>query len=154
MTPPSATVTQADLAACRLMIVDDEESNVLLLRSLLEREGYGDIVGLTDPGQAVETFVATPPDLVLLDLMMPGIDGYQLLEAFGRQTRPGDFRPVLVLTADTTPAARRRALALGAKDFVAKPFDVIEVALRIANLLEIRVLYRRLQALAGPQPPA
>lgn len=80
--------------------------------------------------------------------MMPGVDGYQLLDAFGRQTLPGDFRPVLVLTADTTSAARRRALSLGAKDFVSKPFDVVEVGLRIANLLETRVLYQRLQSRA------
>jgi PleD family two-component response regulator len=141
-------VTQADLNACRILIVDDEETNVLLLRAVLEREGYGDIVGLTDPERALTTFVETSPDLVLLDLMMPGVDGYQLLDAFGRQTLPGDFRPVLVLTADTTSAARRRALSLGAKDFVSKPFDVVEVGLRIANLLETRVLYQRLQSRA------
>lgn len=142
--PPAPVVTQADLNDCRILVVDDEAANVLLLRTLLEREGYRDIIGLTDPEAALPTFVEAAPDLVLLDLMMPGVDGYQLLEAFGRQTPPGDFRPVLVLTADTTAAARRRALSLGAKDFVAKPFDVVEVALRIANLLETRVLYRRL----------
>lgn len=143
--PDARPVIQADLNACRILIVDDEGTNVLLLRTLLEREGYRDIIGLTDPRAALSTFVETAPDLILLDLMMPGIDGYQLLEAFRRQTAPGDFRPVLVLTADTTAAARRRALSLGAKDFVSKPFDVVEVALRIANLLETRILYRRLQ---------
>ena len=75
--------------------------------------------------------------------MMPDVDGYGLLDAFRRQTALGDFRPVLVLTADATTSARRRALSLGAKDFVPKPFDVVEVALRIANLLETRVLYER-----------
>jgi DNA-binding response OmpR family regulator len=142
----AAPVTQADLNACRILIVDDEEANVLLLRSILEREGYQHIIGLCDPRAALGAFVESEPDLVLLDLMMPGLDGYQLLEAFGRQTQPNDFRPVLVLTADTTAAARRRALSLGAKDFVGKPFDVVEVALRIANLLETRVLYQRLRA--------
>lgn len=145
MTLAALPVTQSDLNTCRILIVDDEEANVLLLRSLLEREGYRDIIGLTEPQDAVAQFVETGPDLVLLDLMMPSVDGYQLLEAFGRQTAPGDFRPVLVLTADTTAAARRRALSLGAKDFVSKPFDVVEVALRIANLLETRILYRRLR---------
>lgn len=140
----SAKPTQADLNACKILIVDDEAANVLLLRTLLEREGYSDVIGLTDPAAALPAFVDSRPDLVLLDLMMPGVDGYQLLEGFGRLTSPDDFRPVLVLTADTTPAARRRALSLGAKDFVGKPFDVVEVALRIANLLETRVLYRRL----------
>ncbi|MFN4114104.1 MAG: response regulator [Sphingomonadaceae bacterium] len=98
-----------------------------------------------DPAAALPAYVELAPDLVLLDLMMPGIDGFQLLEAFARHDRPDEFRPVLVLTADTTIQARRRALSLGAKDFVAKPFDVIEVALRISNLLETRVLYDRLR---------
>lgn len=150
MSNPSApaAVTHADLTARRILVVDDEEANVMLLKALLQREGYQDIIGLTDPEAALAAFVDVEPDLVLLDLMMPVVDGYQLLEAFRRQTAPGDFRPILVLTADATPAARRRALALGAKDFVSKPFDVVEVALRIANLLETRILYARLSAAA------
>jgi PleD family two-component response regulator len=138
-------VTSQDLRARRILIIDDEQANVLLLRTLLEREGYSDIHGLSDPRQALEAFVQLSPDVVLLDLMMPDVDGYRLLDAFRRQTAPGDFRPVLVLTADATTSARRRALSLGAKDFVSKPFDVVEVALRIANLIETRVLYERLR---------
>jgi DNA-binding response OmpR family regulator len=117
-----------------------------LLRSLLEREGYSDVHCLTDSTEATEAFVSLSPDLILLDLMMPEVDGFQLLEAFARHDRPDEFRPILVLTADTTLPARRRALSLGAKDFVSKPFDVIEVGLRIANLLETRILYERLRA--------
>ena len=132
----------------RILIVDDEEANILLLSSVLEREGYANIHTTTDPTAALEAFIRIEPDLVLLDLMMPEVDGFQLLEAFRRHDRPDAFRPVLVLTADTTIAARRRALALGAKDFVSKPFDVVEIALRIANLLETRILYERLRA--GP----
>lgn len=116
-----------------------------LLASVLEREGYADLHTITDPTTALEAYVRLEPDLVLLDLMMPEVDGFQLLEAFKRHDRPDEFRPVLVLTADSTIAARRRALALGAKDFVSKPFDVIEIALRIANLLETRILYQRLR---------
>jgi CheY-like chemotaxis protein len=138
-------ITDAQIRACRILVIDDEDANVLLLASLLEREGYHDVHTLTDPALAVETFVQLIPDLVLLDLMMPGIDGFQLLEAFKRHDRPDEFRPVLVLTADSTIGARRRALALGAKDFVSKPFDVIEIGLRIANLLETRLLYARLR---------
>lgn len=144
-------VSAQEVHARRILIIDDEEANVLLLRTLLEREGYRDVHSLMDPTQAVTAFAQLRPDLVLLDLMMPDMDGYQLLEAFRRQTAPGDYRPVLVLTADATTAARRRALALGAKDFVSKPFDVIEVALRIANLLETRVLYERLQRALSAQ---
>lgn len=138
-------IDPAQIRSCRILIIDDEDANVLLLASLLEREGYSDIHTVTDPSRAVEAFVQLEPDLVLLDLMMPEIDGFQLLEAFKRHDRADEFRPVLVLTADSTINARRRALALGAKDFVSKPFDVIEVALRISNLLETRLLYARLR---------
>lgn len=139
-------VAPAEITSCRILAIDDEEANVLLLRSVLEREGYTDIHCLTDPKKAMRAYIDLQPDIVLLDLMMPEIDGFELLEAFSRHDRAEEFRPILVLTADTTLQARRRALSLGAKDFVAKPFDVIEVGLRIANLLETRILYRRLKA--------
>lgn len=139
-------VAPAEITSCRILAIDDEEANVLLLLSVLEREGYTDIHCLTDPKLAMRAYVDLQPDIVLLDLMMPEIDGFELLEAFSRHDRAEEFRPILVLTADTTLQARRRALSLGAKDFVAKPFDVIEVGLRIANLLETRILYRHLQA--------
>ncbi|KWV92482.1 MULTISPECIES: response regulator [unclassified Erythrobacter] len=138
-------VQPKDILSRRILVVDDEDANVLLLRSLLEREGYADTHCLTDPTQALKAYIDLEPDLVLLDLMMPAIDGFQLLEAFARHDTPEEFRPVLVLTADSTLQARRRALSLGAKDFVSKPFDVIEVALRIGNLLETRILYERLR---------
>lgn len=146
MTAPANIVTAAQLRSRRILIIDDEEANVLLLKTLLEREGYRDLICLTNPLEALECFVQQEPHLVLLDLMMPDMDGYQLLEAFRRQTLEGAFRPVLVLTADTNIGARRRALALGAKDFVSKPFDIVEVALRISNLLETQILYERLMA--------
>jgi CheY-like chemotaxis protein len=143
----SVRINSSDILSRRILAIDDEEANLLLLRSLLQREGYTSIHCLSDPGAALETFASLSPDLVLLDLMMPGIDGFQLLEALKRHSRPDDFLPVLVLTADTTLQARRRALALGANDFVAKPFDLVEVALRISNLLETRILYERLRLL-------
>jgi DNA-binding response OmpR family regulator len=139
-------VTSEELLSRRILVIDDEEANVLLLKTLLEREGYQNTLCLTDPGEALEAYVRFDPHIVLLDLMMPGTDGYQLLEAFRRQGRQGAFRPVLVLTADTTVNARRRALALGARDFVGKPFDIVEIALRIANLLEMQILYERLSS--------
>lgn len=142
---PARLIDTAEILACRILAIDDEEANVLLLRSLLEREGYGDVHCLTDPTKALAAYIDLAPDLVLLDLRMPEVDGFQLLEAFARHDRADEFRPVLVLTADTTIQARRRALSLGAKDFLAKPFDVIEVALRISNLLETRMLYERLR---------
>jgi len=137
-------IDSAEIRARRILVIDDEDANVLLLASVLEREGFTDIHAITDSAAALEAYVRLEPDLVLLDLMMPEVDGFQLLEAFKRHDRANEFRPVLVLTADSTISARRRALALGAKDFVSKPFDVIEIALRIANLLETRILYQRL----------
>lgn len=139
-------ISSEEILGCRIMVIDDEEANVLLLRNLLKREGYQHIECLTDPETALRTYIDFAPDLVLLDLMMPEVDGFQLLEAFSRHDAADEFRPVLVLTADTTIKARRKALALGAKDFVSKPFDVIEVGLRISNLLETRLLYKRLQS--------
>lgn len=138
-------IDSAEIRARRILIIDDEDANVLLLANLLEREGYADIHTITDSTEALAGYMQLQPDLVLLDLMMPEVDGFQLLEAFKRQDRPDEFRPILVLTADSTITARRRALALGAKDFVSKPFDVVEIGLRIANLLETRILYQRLR---------
>lgn len=142
---PAKLIDPAEILQRRILAIDDEQANVLLLRSLLEQEGYSDIHCLTDPTKALQAYIDLEPDLVLLDLMMPQVDGFELLEAFGRHDRADEYRPVLVLTADTTLQARRRALSLGAKDFVAKPFDVIEVALRISNLIETRILYERLR---------
>lgn len=142
----TSLVSAAEILARRILVIDDEEPNVLLLASVLEREGYRDIHCVTDPTKALDAYVSLAPDIVLLDLMMPEVDGFQLLEAFKRHDRADEFRPILVLTADATLQARRRALAVGAKDFVVKPFDVIEVALRISNLLETRILYQRLRA--------
>ncbi len=142
---PARLISNQELLSRRILAIDDEETNVLLLANVLDREGYRDVHFLTNPELALEMYIKLSPDLVLLDLMMPKVDGFQLLEAFSRHDQPDEFRPVLVLTADTTLQTRRRALALGAKDFVAKPFDVIEVALRISNLLETRILYERLR---------
>lgn len=142
---PANLVDNQQILTKRILAIDDEEANVLLLKNVLEREGYTDIHCITDPEKALDAYITLSPDLVLLDLMMPKIDGFQLLEAFSRHDKSDEFRPVLVLTADTTLQTRRRALALGAKDFVSKPFDVIEVALRISNLLETRILYERLK---------
>ena len=134
--------------ASRILVIDDEDANILLLANVLEREGYTHIHTVTNSSEALAAYIAVEPDLVLLDLMMPEVDGFQLLEAFKRHDRADEFRPILVLTADTNIKTRRRALSLGAKDFIAKPFDLIEVALRISNLLETRILYQKLRETA------
>jgi len=133
--------------ASRILVVDDQAANLRLLESLLAREGFTNVISTTEPEQVFDLYTAFDPDLILLDLMMPGLSGYAVLERLERQRLPDEFRPILVLTADATNQAKRRALALGAKDFLTKPFDTIEAMLRVWNLLETRLLYKRLKSL-------
>jgi len=146
-------MNEEDLLSSRVLIIDDQPANLRLLEDLLAREGFMHVVGTTDAHKALDLYAAFDPDLIVLDLMMPELDGYAVLEQLKRRGDPYDYRPVLVVTADATSEARRRALSLGAKDFLTKPFDTIETMLRIWNLLETRALYKRLQALAPSAPP-
>ncbi len=130
----------------RILVIDDEPANLALVAAVLAREGYTNIETAPDPRMAVERYLSFRPDLVLLDLMMPGLDGYALLDRFGRLAAADDPVPIMVLTADTSIEARRRALALGARDIVTKPFDVFEFGLRVANLVELRLLLERLNS--------
>lgn len=133
------------LARARLLIVDDEEADVLLLRRMLENGGFTDIRSTNDPTAVSDLVDRFDPDLILLDLLMPVLDGYEVLQVVRAHT-PGDvYRPVLVLTADHTHDAKRRALSGGAKDFLTKPFSPTEVRLRVRNLLETRFLQQQLQ---------
>jgi EAL domain-containing protein (putative c-di-GMP-specific phosphodiesterase class I) len=132
--------------AGRVLIVDDLEANVLLLRRLLERAGLSDIHTLTDSREAVRGCLDLDPDLLLLDLHMPHLDGTDVLRGLREALPPDLFLPVLVLTADISTEARELALDLGAKDFLTKPFDAVEVVQRVRNLLEMRSLYQGVQA--------
>ncbi len=140
-------MTDDQILSSRILIVDDQAPNLRLVEDLLAREGFTNVVSTTEPEQVLGLHQAFDPDLVLLDLMMPGLSGYAVLEQLQRRRSAGDFRPVLVLTADATSEARRRALSLGAKDFLTKPFDAIELMLRVWNLLETRQLYKHLRSL-------
>lgn len=131
----------------RILVVDDLPANLRLLEELLGREGFVNVVSTTEPEQALDLHGAFDPDLVLLDLMMPGMSGYAVLEQLDRQRAAQEYRPVLVLTADATTQAKRRALSLGAQDILVKPFDPIEAMLRVWNLLETRHLHKQLRAL-------
>ena len=125
----------------RILVIDDELPNVRVLERVLARGGCGTTSGITDPRLALETFHALRPDLVLLDLHMPHLDGFALLQALRAATPPGEYLPVLVLTGDADRTVRERALQLGAHDFVVKPFELSETLLRIRNLLETRRLH-------------
>ena len=139
------TESQDVIRTSRILLVDDEAANLELLVRLLKREKFTEIVQTTDPYCALDQFERGGFDLVLLDLMMPGLDGFALLDNFQKLIGPSDFVPVLVLTADVSLPTRRRALSLGAKDFLTKPFDAIEVILRVFNLLETRQLVLELK---------
>ncbi len=140
-------MNETDILNTKILIVDDAEANLKLLEDLLTREGFHQIISTSDSTRALDLFIAFQPDLILLDLMMPELDGYAVLEILSRHIPKDEYLPVLVLTADATIVAKRKALALGAKDFLTKPFDTIEAMLRVWNLLETRILYRQLKAL-------
>jgi putative two-component system response regulator len=125
----------------RILIVDDQDNNVRFLEMLLRRAGYGNLWCTTDPRRGLMLAQEIEPDLILLDLRMPHLSGYEIMEILSPQISTAAYLPILVLTADLAPAAKERALAGGAKDFLTKPFDPTEVRLRIHNLLETRFLH-------------
>ncbi len=129
----------------RILIVDDQAANVLLLERILQQGGYANLSKTTDPRQVLEFFTVYRPDLILLDLMMPYLDGYSLLTQLRSRIPDNHYLPILVLTADVSPKAKQQALSLGAKDFLTKPLDATEVLLRVYNLLETRWLWVQLQ---------
>lgn len=134
-----------DLRGARILVVDDEEANVRLLERMLRQVGYGNVRSATDGREALRVFEEVDPDLILLDLHMPHMDGFETMREIGLRNASDDgYPPILVLTADITAKAKERALAGGAKDFLTKPLDQVEVLLRIRNLLETRFLHLRL----------
>jgi len=130
----------------RILVVDDEPSNVLLMERLLQGAGYRNLSTTTDPRRVLDLFREFGPDLILLDLMMPHLDGLAVLGQLSHEIPADVFLPVLVLTADATLEAKRKVLAAGAQDFLTKPFEQFEVLLRIRNLLRTRALHLALEA--------
>ncbi len=139
------TLPYSERSTARILVMDDQELNVDLLTRILERAGFTNVKTLTEPEQFMAVFLGYAPDLVLLDLHMPRRDGFEILEDLAPHLSE-TFLPVLMLTGDASPQAKKGALSLGAKDFLAKPFDDGEVLLRIHNLLETRSLYLSLQS--------
>lgn len=124
----------------RILVVDDQETNALLLQAILARAGYTAVESVTDPTAVVARCTDTLPDLLLLDWHMPGRGGTEILEDIAFLTGEPNWMPVLVVTADIAPDTKRQALSLGARDFLTKPIDVQEVLLRVRNLLQTRYL--------------
>jgi len=137
----------------RILVIDDEPANVELLEQLLHREGFNNVISTTESERALSIFHAFKPDLILLDLRMPKVDGFSLLTSLGEHRTAQVFLPVIVLTADVTRETKHKALAMGATDFLTKPFDTVEVMLRIWNLLETNLLYKKIVQLQ-PDAPA
>ena len=126
--------------------MDDEPPNVFLLERTLAKAGYTEVVSTTDPRNVEDLVRSFGPDVLLLDLHMPHLDGFAVMEALGGPSAPSGRPPILVLTADATTKVKHRALAAGARDFLTKPLDIEEVLLRIGNILEIRFLEDELRA--------
>lgn len=135
-------ITASDILEASILIVDDQEPNVSLLEQLLAEAGYTRVASTMNPQEVCALHRRNRYDLILLDLQMPGMDGFQVME--GLKTNVAEsYLPVIVLTAQ--PGHKLRALQAGAKDFVSKPFDLVEVRTRIHNMLEVRLLHRRLE---------
>jgi adenylate cyclase len=131
-------MTSADILRGKILIVDDQKANVALLEQMLRGAGYVSVASTTDPGQVCELHLVNRYDLILLDLQMPGMDGFQVMENL-KEIETGGYLPVLVITAQ--PEHKLRALKAGARDFVSKPFDLAEVLIRVHNMLEVRLLH-------------
>jgi PAS domain S-box-containing protein len=135
-------INAQDILAARILIVDDQSANVLLLTRMLDEVGYHNVTATMNPLEVCALHRKHSYDLILLDLQMPGMDGFQVME--GLKTNAADgYLPVIVLTAQ--PGHKLRALHAGAKDFISKPFDLVEVKTRIHNMIEVRLLYRQLE---------
>jgi PAS domain S-box-containing protein len=135
-------ISEQEILNASILIVDDQQSNVHLLSEILSEAGYKCIASTTDPHEVSALHQKNRYDLILLDLQMPEMDGFEVMEGL-HKVETDSYLPVLVITAQ--PDHKLRALAAGAKDFIAKPFDLVEVQTRIHNMLEVRLLYRKLE---------
>ncbi|MGA9750235.1 MAG: HD domain-containing phosphohydrolase [Acidobacteriota bacterium] len=131
----------SDILHGKLLIVDDREVNVKLLERMLRRAGYDSITCTKDPCEVCQLHSQNRYDLILLDLQMPGMDGFQVMEGL-KEIEPDGYLPVLVITAQ--PRHKLEALQAGAKDFISKPFELAEVLARVHNMLEVRLLHKEL----------
>jgi putative two-component system response regulator len=125
----------------KILIIDDQNTNLHLLKSVLKKANYTNIMTISDPREVLHTFSLLQPDLILLDLMMPYLSGFEVMELLRPLIAQEDYLPILVLTADVATKVKHKALSMGAHDFLAKPIDTAEVILRVNNLLRTRFLH-------------
>ena len=131
-------VSQADIRSAKILVVDDKPANVLLIEGMLRVAGYTSVHSTTNPQSVCKMHCENAYDLILLDLQMPVMDGFQVMEGL-KEIERESYLPVLVITAQ--PDHKLRALEAGAKDFVSKPFDLAELRARVHNILEVRLLH-------------
>ncbi len=135
-------ITQADILNASILIVDDQESNIILLTEILTAAGHTAVSSTMDPVEVSKLHRKNHYDLILLDLQMPVMDGFQVMECLKTNT-VDSYTPIIVITAQ--PGHKLQALSAGARDFISKPFDLAEVNMRINNMLEVRLLYKKLE---------
>src|SRR6476620_5145113 len=135
-------ISKPDILNATILIVDDQDANVRLLEQMLSDAGYTHVASTMNPREVCDLYRENRHDLILLDLQMPGMDGFQVLQAL-KEIETDGYLSVLVITAQ--PGHKLRALQAGAKDFISKPFDLTEVKARIHNLLEVRLLYKQME---------
>lgn len=135
-----------EIRGASIMIVDDQPANVRILEKIFAREGYSNVRATNDPRDVVGMFEESVPDLLLLDLHMPHLDGFEVMAQLAPWLQDeATYLPILVLSADATLEAKQHALTVGARDFLMKPFDIVEAMLRINNLLMTRFLHKKIQ---------
>ena len=135
-------INGTDIRNASILIVDDREANVSLLEQILSEDGYTRATTTTNSMEVCALHRKNRYDLIVLDLQMPGMDGFQVMEGL-KADESEDYLPVIVLTAQ--PAQKLRALQAGARDFISKPFDLADVRTRVHNMLEVRLLYKKLE---------
>ena len=134
------------LTTARILVIDDETANIRLLEIILQQAGFMNICTTTDARQAATLYESFQPDAILLDLMMPDLNGFDVMDLILASSAPTTYLPILVMTADTSDKVRKKALSSGAKDFLTKPFNATEVLLRLNNLLQVRFQQQLLEA--------
>src|SRR3984885_16178822 len=135
-------INVTEILNARILIVDDREANVSLVAQILSEDGYTDVSTTTNSMEVCALHRKNRYDLIVLDLQMPGMDGFQVMDGL-KADESEDYLPVIVLPAQ--PTHKLRALKAGARDFISKPFELVDVTTRIRNMLEVRVLYRQLE---------
>ncbi len=137
-------ITTQQIHAAKILIIDDEPANVMVLEETLQQSGQTSIKSISDPREALDTYKKFQPDLVLLDLNMPHLNGFEVMAQI-EDVDPENKIPIMILTAQIDQSTRLKALDAGAREFLTKPFDILEISLKIRNILEIRLLHRQMQ---------